>query len=427
MTPFADNDIIVVDLGFGDAGKGATVDYLCSPDTGLDVSAVVRFNGGAQAAHNVIVDGRHHTFSQFGAGTLSGVPTVLSQHVLVEPLALAAEARQLERLGVPNPLSLIHIDGRALVTTPFHIMMNRAKEDLRGAARHGSCGKGIGETVAFSLEFPDDALRVADCAQPNIMRRKLSALARWCASSIGRLPCIDSIMDAYTEFAAALRLSDDGDLAMLADRGRLIFEGAQGVLLDEWRGFHPHTTWSTVEPSNARAMIDELGRDAYVLGTTRTYATRHGAGPMPSERAELGIVLPELHNGAGKYQGAFRVGDLDLVMLRYGVDVCDGVDGLSVTHLDAVERGVGVVARYVGVGDRIELGPWQDLHYQQRLTDRLANVVPEVGAMSDDVDAVVRMIELAAQAPAVIVADGPERSERRVRESAQLVGRSPAA
>ena len=82
MTPFGDNDIIVVDLGFGDAGKGATVDYLCSPDADLNVSAVVRFNGGAQAAHNVVVDGRHHTFSQFGSGTFSGVSTILSRSII---------------------------------------------------------------------------------------------------------------------------------------------------------------------------------------------------------------------------------------------------------------------------------------------------------------------------------------------------------
>ncbi|NMO00344.1 adenylosuccinate synthetase [Gordonia sp. TBRC 11910] len=414
MTPFADNDIIVIDLGFGDAGKGATVDYLCSPDADLNVSAVVRFNGGAQAAHNVVVDGRHHTFSQFGSGTFSGVSTILSRYMLVEPFALAGEARQLEELGVPNPLSLIHIDKRALVTTPFHIMMNRAKEDRRGDARHGSCGKGIGETVAFSLDFPDDALRVGDCAYPNIMRRKLTAMSDWCSPTVGwMMPSIDDIIDVYLEFAATVRMSDDGDLAEFANRGRLIFEGAQGVLLDEWRGFHPHTTWSTVEPSNARSMIRELGREPYVLGVTRTYTTRHGAGPMPSERAELDAVLPEPHNGVGQYQGAFRVGDLDLVMLRYAVDVCDGVHGVAVTHLDAVGR-AGVVDEYPGLGKRIALGRWQDLEYQQQLTDQLVEVVPVVGESSTDSDAVVALIEEATQASAVLVADGPDRSDRRV-------------
>lgn len=413
MTPFTNRDIIVVDLGFGDAGKGATVDFLCSPDADLDVSAAVRFNGGAQAAHNVVVDGKHHTFSQFGSGTFSGTPTVLSRHMLVEPFALAAEARQLEVLGVPNPLSLIHIDRRALITTPFHIMMNRAKEDARGAGRHGSCGKGIGETVAYSLDFPDDALRVGDCAVPNILRRKLNAMARWFEGDLGRTPpTVDSIAEVYSEFAATVRISDDGDLAELASRGRLVFEGAQGALLDEWRGFHPHTTWSTVEPSNARAMISELGREAYVLGVTRTYTTRHGAGPMPSERVGLSTVLPELHNGVGTYQGSFRVGDLDLVLLRYGVDVCAGVDGLAVTHLDAV--GQGVVARYPGFDRDIGLGRWRDLEYQQILTALLMKVVPDVDELPADSGGVVSLIERVAQATAVLLADGPQRSARRL-------------
>src|SRR3954467_7607322 len=93
--------VIVVDLGYGDAGKGTVVDWLCTQGP---VQAVVRFNGGGQAAHNVVLpDGRHHTFAQFGSGTLRGVPTHLSRFVVVDPLALTAEAAHLGELGVPDP------------------------------------------------------------------------------------------------------------------------------------------------------------------------------------------------------------------------------------------------------------------------------------------------------------------------------------
>ena len=311
MEPFEDRDIVVVDLGFGDAGKGATVDWLCSDQADLGVAAVVRFNGGAQAAHNVTVGERHHTFSQFGSGTLSGVPTFLSRFVLVEPIALAREARALEALGVRNPFDLIRIDVRALLTTPIHVAANRAREDARGGNRHGSCGKGIGETAAYALEVAN-APTVGDCRRPDSLRRKLSALATFygplIAESRHGFPPIDDMVDMYAEFGAVVDIADPDALGALGARGRLVFEGAQGVLLDEWRGFHPHTTWSTVEPSNARAMIDELGRDSYVLGVTRTYMTRHGAGPFPTEDPELAKVLPELHNGTGEYQGGFRMG-----------------------------------------------------------------------------------------------------------------------
>ncbi len=308
FTTHDDRDIIVVDLGFGDAGKGATVDWLCSPDADLDVAAVVRFNGGAQAAHNVVVGSRHHTFSQFGSGTFSGKPTVLSRHMLVEPIALATEARALAARGVADPLRLVHIDARALLTTPIHVAANRAREEARGAGRHGSCGKGVGETASYALDHPD-APTVGDCRSPAILRAKLHTLeGHYRPLTRGhRIPGIDAMVTMYSKFAAAVHVTDDV-LAPLAQQGRLVFEGAQGVLLDEWRGFHPHTTWSTVEPSNAHRMLAELGRDSAVLGVTRTYTTRHGAGPHPTEDPALAGALPEPHNGTGRYQARSGLG-----------------------------------------------------------------------------------------------------------------------
>ncbi|MEU3647677.1 adenylosuccinate synthetase [Lentzea sp. NPDC034063] len=342
--------VIVVGLGFGDEGKGATVDALCADGS---VSAVVRFNGGAQAAHNVVVDGRHHTFSQFGSGTLAGVPTWLSRHVLVEPIALATESRELEALGVADPLSLMSIDAQALLTTPFHVAANRARENARGEDRHGSCGKGIGETVWYGLlegatrgvvvegqeviGEPGQAPTVGDCLNPGTLRHKLSTLARFYEPLIGDGISVDELVMLYRSFADAVRITTD-DFGRLADAGRLVFEGAQGVLLDETHGFHPHTTWSTTTPRNAKALLG--GRKARVIGVTRTYQTRHGAGPLPTEDQAVLDRFPEAHNGTGEFQGAWRAGHLDANLLRYSVDCCGGIDGLAVTHLDA--RGLRV-------------------------------------------------------------------------------------
>lgn len=336
--------VIVVGLGFGDEGKGATVDALCADGS---VSAVVRFNGGAQAAHNVVVDGRHHTFSQFGSGTLAGVPTWLSRFVLVEPIALATESRELEAVGVTDPLSLMSIDAQALLTTPFHVAANRARERARGDDRHGSCGKGIGETVWYGLLAgaaegdvvegqrvlgePGPAPTVGDCLNPITLRRKLDALARFYEPLIGEGPGIDELVGLYRAFADAVRITAGHE--GLLDAGRVVFEGAQGVLLDETYGFHPHTTWSTVVPRNARELLQ--GRPARVIGVTRTYQTRHGAGPLPTEDPAVLARFPERHNGTGEFQGAWRAGHLDANLLRYSVDCCGGIDGLAVTHLDA--------------------------------------------------------------------------------------------
>ncbi|MFF2082481.1 adenylosuccinate synthetase [Nocardia sp. NPDC058176] len=407
---FGDSHLVVVDLGFGDAGKGATVDWLCSPEADLGVAAVVRFNGGAQAAHNVVADGRHHTFAQFGAGTFAGVPTLLSRHMLVEPIALAAESDRLAALGVPDPLGLLAVDGRALLTTPIHIAANRAREDARGSSRHGSCGRGIGETAWYALEH--DAPTVADCWLPAVLRAKLDRLAAHYDELVGPsahgYESIDALVAMYGDFARAVRIADDGELQRAAHRGRLVFEGAQGVLLDEWRGFHPHTTWSTVEPRDARAMIAEIGGTAAVLGVTRTYMTRHGAGPLPTE-APLG--LPEPHNDTGPYQGAFRQGHLDPILLRYAIEVCGGIDGLVVNHLDAAETLCAAAAYDTGAGSLAELTPgrWRDLDHQQRLTDQLSSVQPILEPIGPDPAA---WIANRLDVPVVLTGHGPDRADR---------------
>ncbi|WP_106193184.1 adenylosuccinate synthetase [Umezawaea tangerina] len=409
--------VVVVGLGFGDEGKGAVVDALCADGP---VTAVVRFNGGAQAAHNVVVGDRHHTFSQFGSGTLAGVPTFLSRHVLVEPIALATESRELAALGVEDPLGMVSVDADALLTTPFHVAANRAREDARGEGRHGSCGKGIGETAWYALlerrgaaagdvvegqevpGTPGSAPTVGDCADPKALRRKLDALARCYAPLVGDGHSVDELVSLYRAFADAVRTTSGDEVGRLADTGRLVFEGAQGVLLDEHRGFHPHTTWSTVTPDNARALLG--GRSARVLGVTRTYQTRHGAGPLPTEDAALLPRFPERHNGTGEYQGAWRAGHLDAVLLRYAVAACGGVDGLAVTHLDAPTSWVATAywadsTRYTALPDRSDP------------TGFLTRCVPELEAMPDP----VAWLEGALGVPVAVTASGADRDNYSVR------------
>ena len=314
--------IIVVDLGFGDCGKGTVVDHLCAT---RDVRAVVRFNGGAQAAHTVILpDGRKHTFAQFGAGTLRGVPTYLSRFTAVDPLSLVVEAEHLTALGVPDVWSLLAVDGAALLTTPYHRLANQSRERARGASRHGSCGMGVGETTAYALAHPADALRAADCLSPGVLRAKLDRLRTRLGDATA--PSVDAVMSAFTGFAGIVRMVDGVPL----DEGPLVFEGAQGVLLDEWHGFHPHTTWSTTTFANAGALLD--GAPAYRLGVLRTVTTRHGTGPLPTEDPDLGLTDP--NNPENAWQGPFRFGHFDAPLHRYALTAAGGVDGLALTHLD---------------------------------------------------------------------------------------------
>ncbi|TMR94181.1 adenylosuccinate synthetase [Nonomuraea basaltis] len=315
--------VIVVDLGYGDAGKGTVVDWLCAT---RDVRVVVRFNGGAQAGHNVVLaDGRHHTFAQFGSGTLRGVPTHLSRHVVVDPLALSAEAEQLVRLGVPDPYGLITVDRDALLATPYHAEAGRRRERARGEERHGSCGMGVGETMAYWLEHGAMAPRAGD--PPGVLTRKLRVLRE----ALGvEGPPVEDCVAVYRAFAERVRLVGSSFVQRLVSAGPVVFEGAQGVLLDEDWGFDPHTTWSTTTFRNAEELLDGVG--AMRLGVLRTYTTRHGPGPLVTEDPTL--ELPERHNAAGPWQGPFRAGHFDAVAHRYAADAAGGVDALALTHLD---------------------------------------------------------------------------------------------
>ncbi|TQS46934.1 adenylosuccinate synthetase [Cryptosporangium phraense] len=358
---------IVVDLGYGDAGKGRVVDLLCAES---DVEAVVRFNGGAQAAHNVVLpDGRHHTFAQFGSGTFRGVPTHLSRFVVVDPLALAAEAAHLASVGVRDPFRLLTIDADALLATPWHRAANRARERCRGAGRHGSCGLGVGETVAYGLAHPAEAPRVGDVLDPPRLRSRLAAVRDRLTASNGPLdaPPLDDVVAVFAAFRDAVTIVDSGHLGGLLASGRCVFEGAQGVLLDEWFGWHPHTTWSTTTFANAETLL--AGARAERLGVVRTYTTRHGAGPHVTE--DRALDLPERHNGTGAWQGEFRRGHFDAVAHRYAVDVCGGVDALAVTHLDAADPALGICPEYANGWTRIPVGTRGDLAAQERLTNTL--------------------------------------------------------
>ncbi|MEU8259527.1 adenylosuccinate synthetase [Micromonospora sp. NPDC048999] len=403
--------VMVVDLGYGDAGKGTVVDWLCAS---RPVHTVVRFNGGAQAAHNVVLrDGRHHTFAQFGAGTFRpGVRTHLSRHVVVDPLALAAEADHLTAVGVPDALDRLTVDGEALLTTPYHRAANRAREIARGADRHGSCGLGVGEAVAYGLTHPDEAPRVADCRHPAVLRRRLAALRDRLTAELGPLdaPPVSDCLPAYAGFAGRVAIVGRSYLAGVLRAESCVFEGAQGVLLDEWHGFHPYTTWSTTTFANAEALLTEAGLagTAQRLGVLRTVTTRHGPGPLVTEDPALPFTDP--HNPTNPWQGRFRFGHFDAVAHRYALDVVGGVDALALTHLDLAGPRLRICHRY-DTFDRLVPGPTGDLDRQAALTARLLRARPVYDGPPADWPAAV---ERALGVPVELTSHGPTSDDKLI-------------
>jgi adenylosuccinate synthase len=400
----------VLGLGFGDCGKGHFVDALTRR---WGAHTVVRFNGGAQAGHNVVTPGaasdwpdRHHTFSQFGAGTfVVGVRTLLIDPMIVHPGALLAEAEALARAGVHDALLRVGIDGRCRVTTPFHQAAGRLRELLRGAAAHGTCGVGVGETVRHGLAYPDLVLRYADlqtnasgllCRLQQIRETLLAEFSGQepleCAANFEReMQMLRDEAAAARWLAAAQALArscrpvwDELIEDQLKQPGCVLFEGAQGVLLDEWRGFHPHTTWSSINTEAIASVAARFHIDSTIehLGVLRTYVTRHGAGPLPTHDPELDDALPEPHNTGHGWQGAFRRGHPDAVLLRYALDVIGGLSGLLISHLDVFQRGISLkwcqsYAAEANSVRRLPVGASGDLDHQVSLTNILQCVRPE--------------------------------------------------
>jgi adenylosuccinate synthase len=396
--------VSLLGLGFGDCGKGLFTDHLCGE---LQAHTVVRFNGGAQAGHNVVLpDGRHHTFSQFGAGSFhAGVGTVLASPVVVHPTALRVEAEALRQVGVGDAFSRLLVDARCRVTTPFHQAAGRLREWARGASAHGSCGVGVGETVRQALAEPELALRYGDLKSPArafekletsrmSLRREFAALdaASLHAEAAGELAMLEdaSLSQRWLEAAApCLRQSPPASADEIGNRlsrpGTVVFEGAQGVLLDEWRGFHPHTSWSTISTAAVEAVLRDAGIEPAMgvqhLGVLRSYLTRHGAGPFPTHDAGLDALLAEPHNAEAGWQGVFRRGHPDAVLLRYALAAAGPLDGLVASHLDAVNaaplRWCAGYRTAEGAGlDALPFSKVPDLGHQQALTRLLQGAQP---------------------------------------------------
>ncbi|MFC1418808.1 adenylosuccinate synthetase [Streptacidiphilus cavernicola] len=432
---------IVVDLGFGDAGKGGIVDHLCRS---TDARTVVRFNGGAQAAHNVVApDGRHHTFAQFGSGSLvPGVRTHLSRFMLVDPLALATEAAHLRALGVADPFARLTVDRRAALTTPYHAAANRLREAARGRARHGSCGIGVGETAAYALAHPDDAPTAGDCDSPTRLRAKLTLLRDRLSADLGLPaplgPPPADCAAAFLAFADCVTRTDDSHLPRLLRTGSAVFEGAQGVLLDEWHGFHPYTTWSTTTFANAETLLAEADAEADAvgsgtpdapalrLGVLRSYTVRHGPGPLVTEDPTLASTFPEPHNARGRWQGPFRLGHFDAVAHRYALAACGGADALALTHLDAPAR-----FRYLSLCETYDLDGDEtatlpparpgDLARQAALTARLLRARPgRTRTPGHSGQAWTEAVEQALDTPVLLTSHGPRSTDKH------LLARAPA-
>jgi adenylosuccinate synthase len=310
---------IVVGLQYGDEGKGITTDYLCSLAGANKI--VVRFSGGQQAAHNVSLNGQTHIHSNYGSGTLRGIPSYFTEHCTVYPVNMLIEKRVLMEKGV-DPVLTIH--PLAKLTTPFDVIYNRIIETRNN---HGSCGKGIGTTMDRNLNT-GYKLHAIDLANKKLLEQKLINIYYYYRNKLEglnekreyNLACKIE-QDAFNEAMDELTFDIKGyDYLKLF--GTIIFEGSQGIMLDMDFGIFPNVTYSNTTSKNALEICEKLGIvDKTIYYVTRCYQTRHGNGWMSNEGNITLINNENETNSFNEWQKNFRTGEIDYDQLNFALDV----------------------------------------------------------------------------------------------------------
>ncbi len=318
---------IVIGLGYGDEGKGLVTDFLCANSK---QPLVIRFNGGQQAGHTVVLpSGQRHVFSNFGSGSFRNVPTFWSAFCSFSPLHFMDEY---ERLAFPVKM---FIDEICPVTTHYDLLFNQALEASRGEARYGSCGMGFGATMDRSQQ-EEIGLNVQELKSESQVRTKLNVIRDYYRLKFEQETIYDFEQFAHAEqdeiflqeVSKAIELVEITTANKILSNQAwqtLIFEGAQGILLDQTFGNQPYITKSNTTSKNAIALLSEyLNLTPEIFYVTRCYATRHGAGPFSSS-----TQMPTLINNAEEtnidnpYQGKFRTAYLDKERLIYAINADD--------------------------------------------------------------------------------------------------------
>jgi len=354
----------VTDLGPGDGGKGGVVHKIA---TMMRAHTVVKV-GGAQGSHGVCTSrGECFSFSQWGCGTFEGIKTHLSSRMIVSPEGLLNEAQALRyQHGIHDPFSLLTIDETALCATPYHGIASRLKEMARGNNPRGTIGTGVGEAYRYLQQYPNLAIRARDLSRSDLkdliidVRKKircnlepiikgefLPSDREAVETEIDRLDddgFLDYVIGRFQEVSRRAKIvgHDYLEREVLTQNGVVVVESSHGVLTDNYYGFQPHTSALRTLPCFTHAMLKDAGYGGEIvnIGVFRAYAIRHGAGPLPTADPKMAErLLPGSHKERNRYQGEVRVGPLDLVLLRYAIEVCGGpsaFDGLAITWFDQI-------------------------------------------------------------------------------------------
>jgi adenylosuccinate synthase len=355
-------NVIVIGAQWGDEGKGKITDLLSR-----SADVVVRYQGGVNAGHTIVVKGQTFKLHLIPSGILySNTDCIIGCGTVIDPQVLIAELDQLEALGVSTRHLLI--SETAHITMPYHRLIDSASEERRGSHKIGTTGRGIGPTYADKSERT--GIRVLDLMDPEGLREQLEWTINYknvILEKLYNLPPLDpkQVIDEYLGYAERLRPHVVDTSLKIYDavqrRRNILFEGAQGTLLDLDHGTYPYVTSSNPVAGGAcvgtglgPTMIDR------VIGVAKAYTTRVGEGPFPTEiHGELGELLCSLGAEFGTTTGRKRrCGWFDAVIGRYAVRI-NGMDCLAITKLDVLDEleEIKVCVAYEIDGERSEHFP----------------------------------------------------------------------
>ncbi|HET6803851.1 MAG TPA: adenylosuccinate synthase [Frateuria sp.] len=355
--------VVILGAQWGDEGKGKIVDLLTER-----VSAVARFQGGHNAGHTLVIKGKKTVLHLIPSGILrDDALCLIGNGVVLSPEALIHEIAELEGQGV-EVRSRVKISPATPLIMPYHIAVDKAREAAAGKGAIGTTGRGIGP--AYEDKVARRSIRVADLMYPHELPAQIKAaveyhnfiLTQWLkAEPVDYQKVLDDAL-AWGEY---IRPLVDDVATILHDvrreGGNILFEGAQGALLDIDHGTYPYVTSSNTTVGGALAGTGVGACDIdYVLGICKAYATRVGGGPFPTElNDEMGERLRKVGNEFGASTGRpRRCGWIDLVALKRAVQI-NGINGLAITKLDVLDGlpSIKVCVAYEYRGKRRELAP----------------------------------------------------------------------
>ncbi|MBM7405155.1 MULTISPECIES: adenylosuccinate synthase [Sphingomonas] len=333
-------NVAVIGAQWGDEGKGKIVDWLAER-----ADVVVRFQGGHNAGHTLVVDGKTYKLSLLPSGIVRGTPSVIGNGVVLDPWALRDEVARLRDQGVEVTPDTLRIADNCTLILPFHRDLDGLREDASGAGKIGTTRRGIGP--AYEDKVGRRALRVCDLAHLDSLEPQLDRLsahhdalrAGFGEPPIDRAALLEQLRE-IAGFVLPFARPVWRDLNEARTRGRrILFEGAQGVLLDIDHGTYPFVTSSnTIAGTAAGGSGLGPGAVGFVLGIAKAYTTRVGSGPFPTELEDAtGQRLGERGHEFGTVTGRKRrCGWFDAVLVRQSVAV-SGVTGIALTKLDVLD------------------------------------------------------------------------------------------